>query len=103
MALRHVWERTKEHVDARRLTEWGKCLYARRKKTVERSFAAAKQLRGHGHCYARMGGCAAWPSNACWPPPGSGWPPRHALPRLMARLSNELIPFQLSHSLLSYR
>lgn len=54
VVVRHVWERAKEKVDARRLTEWGKRIYARRKETVERSFADAKQL--HGHRYARMRG-----------------------------------------------
>ncbi|MDE2289092.1 MAG: IS1182 family transposase [Burkholderiales bacterium] len=54
VVVRHVWERAKERVDARRLTEWGKRIYARRKETVERSFADAKQL--HGHRYARMRG-----------------------------------------------
>ena len=49
---RHVWEHYKEQVDANRLTELGKRLYARRKETVERSFADAKQL--HGHRYARF-------------------------------------------------
>ena len=43
-------ERLNEH----RLTAWGKRLYKRRKETVERSFADAKQL--HGHRYARMRG-----------------------------------------------
>lgn len=52
--VRHVWEWAKERVDARRLTEEAKRLYARRKETVERSFADAKQL--HGHRYARMRG-----------------------------------------------
>lgn len=54
VVVRHVWERDKERVDARRLTHWGKKIYARRKETVERSFADAKQL--HGHRYARMRG-----------------------------------------------
>lgn len=54
VVVRHVWEADKEAVDARRLTEWGKRVYARRKETVERSFADAKQL--HGHRYARMRG-----------------------------------------------
>ncbi|KGD52486.1 transposase DDE domain protein [Burkholderia pseudomallei] len=54
VVTRHVWERAKERVDARRLTEWGQRIYARRKQTVERSFADAKQL--HGHRYARMRG-----------------------------------------------
>jgi len=53
---RHVWEAAKEAVDARRLTEWGKRVYKRRKETVERSFADAKQL--HGHRYARLRGLA---------------------------------------------
>lgn len=54
VVVRHVWERDKERVDARRNTYWGKKIYARRKETVERSFADAKQL--HGHRYARMRG-----------------------------------------------
>ncbi|WP_261423498.1 transposase, partial [Serratia quinivorans] len=36
------------------LTKWGKKVYARRKETVERSFADAKQH--HGHRYARFRG-----------------------------------------------
>ena len=36
------------------MSEYGKAIYARRKETVERSFADAKQL--HGHRYARMRG-----------------------------------------------
>jgi len=52
--VRHVWEQAKERVEARRLTPAGKKLYARRKETVERSFADAKQL--HGHRYARLRG-----------------------------------------------
>ena len=51
---RHIWERYKEQVNANRLTELGKRLYARRKETVERSFADARQL--HGHRYARFRG-----------------------------------------------
>jgi hypothetical protein len=54
VVIRHVWEHAKERVDARRLTERGKAIYKRRKETVERSFADAKQL--HGHRYARMRG-----------------------------------------------
>lgn len=54
VVIRHVWERAKERVDARRLTDWGKAIYKRRKETVERSFADARQL--HGHRYARMRG-----------------------------------------------
>ncbi|KXB28949.1 hypothetical protein AT959_04120 [Dechloromonas denitrificans] len=43
-------------INANRLTDLGKRLYARRKETVERSFADAKEL--HGHRYARFRGLA---------------------------------------------
>ena len=56
VVTRHVWQEAKEHVIDNRLTSWGKKLYARRKETVERSFADAKQL--HGHRYARLRGIA---------------------------------------------
>jgi len=49
---RHVWAEARERADAHRLTPWGKAIYKRRKETVERSFADAKQL--HGHRYARF-------------------------------------------------
>jgi len=49
---RHVWADARERTDAHRLTDWGKKLYKRRKETVERSFADAKQL--FGHRYARF-------------------------------------------------
>ena len=48
---RHVWQDARERTDANRLTPWGKAIYKRRKETVERSFADAKEL--HGHRYAR--------------------------------------------------
>ncbi len=51
---RHVWQDAFERMDARRVTMWGKLVYARRKETVERSFADAKQL--FGHRYARFRG-----------------------------------------------
>ncbi|HFS5789687.1 TPA: IS1182 family transposase [Citrobacter werkmanii] len=51
---RHVWEEAKEKANVLRLTKWGKKVYARRKETVERSFADAKQH--HGHRYARFRG-----------------------------------------------
>jgi len=54
---RHVWQDARERSDAHRLTEWGKGIYKRRKETVERSFADAKQL--HGHRYARFRGITA--------------------------------------------
>lgn len=50
--IRHVWADARGRVDAHRLTYWGKRLYKRRKETVERSFADAKQL--FGHRYARF-------------------------------------------------
>lgn len=56
VVTRHVWQDAKEHAETNRLSAWGKALYARRKETVERSFADAKQL--HGHRYARMRGLA---------------------------------------------
>lgn len=51
---RHVWQDAKERIDANRLSPWGKLVYRRRKETIERSFADAKQL--HGHRYARFRG-----------------------------------------------
>lgn len=53
---RHVWEDSKERINAHRLTPAGKAIYARRKETVERSFADAKEL--HGYRYARFRGKA---------------------------------------------
>jgi transposase len=54
VVTRHVWEGFKEIIAAHRLTPAGKALYKRRKETVERSFADAKEL--HGHRYARYRG-----------------------------------------------
>lgn len=51
---RHVWQAARDRVDGHRLEPEGKRIYERRKETVERSFADAKQL--HGHRYARMRG-----------------------------------------------
>ena len=51
---RHIWQDSVERVDQHRLTPSGKRVYQRRKETVERSFADAKQL--HGHRYARYCG-----------------------------------------------
>lgn len=50
---RHVWQDARERVDANRLTPWGKAIYRRRKETVERSFADAKQLFGHRYAHFR--------------------------------------------------
>ena len=57
LIIRHVWADARERADAHRLTPWGKRIYKRRKETVERSFADAKQL--HGHRYARFRGLVA--------------------------------------------
>ncbi len=54
VVTRHVWEQSKDTIDRHRLERIGKRIYKRRKETVERSFADAKQL--HGHRYARMRG-----------------------------------------------
>lgn len=54
VVTRHVWEASKERIDRHRLEKAGRRIYKRRKETVERSFADAKQL--HGHRYARMRG-----------------------------------------------
>ncbi|ACI99014.1 IS1182-like element ISRce2 family transposase [Rhodospirillum centenum] len=51
---RHLWADIRERTDAHRKTPWGKAIYKRRKETVERSFADAKQL--FGHRYARFRG-----------------------------------------------
>jgi transposase len=51
---RHVWEESKERINAHRLTDKGKAIYTRRKETVERSFGDAKQL--HGYRYAQFRG-----------------------------------------------
>jgi transposase len=56
VVTRHVWESSRERMDQHRLSRVGKRIYKRRKETVERSFADAKQL--HGHRYARMRGLA---------------------------------------------
>lgn len=54
VVTRHVWEDDKERLTANRLSPEGKDIYSKRKETVERSFADAKQL--FGHRYARMRG-----------------------------------------------
>ncbi len=51
---RHVWEESKEIIHKNRLTLCGKEIYKRRKETIERSFANAKQL--HGYRYAKYRG-----------------------------------------------
>jgi transposase len=53
---RHVKQEVYERARERRLSEHGKVLYARRKTTVERSFADSKQ--NHGYRYATHRGLA---------------------------------------------
>lgn len=50
---RHVWQDEREQVDGNRLAAWGRLVSARRKQTVERSFADAKQLFGHRYAHFR--------------------------------------------------
>ena len=57
---RHVWQRARDEADALRLTTRGKAIYKRRKETVERSFADAKQLHGHRYARFRGRGRVAW-------------------------------------------
>ncbi|MGV8082544.1 MAG: IS1182 family transposase [Coriobacteriia bacterium] len=53
---RHIWEDHKDACAAFTRTPEGRAVYARRKETIERSFADAKEL--HGLRYARMRGVA---------------------------------------------
>lgn len=50
---RHVWEESREWVHQNRLSKSGKMLYKKRKETIERSFADAKQLHGLRYCRFR--------------------------------------------------
>ena len=52
LVTRHVWQDDLERADTFTKTEQGKCIYAWRKETIERSFAEAKEL--HGLRFARM-------------------------------------------------
>jgi hypothetical protein len=54
VVTRHVWEASRERIEQHRQSPVGNRIYKRRKETVERSFADAKQL--HGHREARMRG-----------------------------------------------
>lgn len=56
VVIRHVWEAEREVINQNRLTAWGQQELQRRRETVERSFADAKEL--HGHRYARFRGVA---------------------------------------------
>lgn len=51
---RHIWQDSKDSTNKKRLSEYGKAIYKRRKETVERSFADAKELNGYR--YARFRG-----------------------------------------------
>lgn len=55
---RHIWEESKEWVHKNTLTASGKMLYKKRKETIERSFADAKQLHGYRYCRYRGLRCA---------------------------------------------
>ncbi len=54
VVTRHIWQDSKDRINAHRYTDPGKEIYRRRKETVERSFADSKEL--HGHRYARRRG-----------------------------------------------
>ncbi|MEI6100346.1 MAG: IS1182 family transposase [Eubacteriales bacterium] len=53
---RHVWEDYRDEMSCFTKSDYGKQVYARRKETIERSFADAKEL--HGLRYCRMRGLA---------------------------------------------
>ncbi|WP_341280273.1 IS1182 family transposase [Paenibacillus sp. FSL H8-0537] len=53
IVTRHIWENSKEQVRLNRLSKSGKRLYRKRKETIERSFADAKQLHGFRYCRLR--------------------------------------------------
>lgn len=53
VVTRHVWEDSKERVRLNRLSKSGKKLYRKRKETIERSFADAKELHGFRYCRLR--------------------------------------------------
>lgn len=86
VVIRHVWEDHKEIVDAHRLSDRGKRLYKRRKETVERSFADAKEL--HGHRYARFRGLAKVQAQALL---AGACQNMKKLARLLARAADRLL------------
>ncbi len=53
VVTRHVWEDSKDWVRNNRLSQSGKQLYRKRKETIERSFADAKELHGFRYCRLR--------------------------------------------------
>lgn len=53
VVTRHVGEDSKDWVRRNRLSKAGKKLYKKRKETIERSFADAKQLHGFRYCRLR--------------------------------------------------
>lgn len=53
MLYRHVWEDYKDAQHEFTLSEEGKEIYARRKETIERSFADSKELHGLRYCHMR--------------------------------------------------
>jgi len=53
VVTRHIWEDSKEKVRLNRLSKSGQRLYRKRKETIERSFADAKELHGFRYCRLR--------------------------------------------------
>ena len=51
---RYIWQDRKDSANKKHLSEYGKTIYKRRKETVERRFADAKELNGYR--YARFRG-----------------------------------------------
>ncbi|MBE9914252.1 hypothetical protein G8C92_09440 [Paenibacillus donghaensis] len=54
VVIRHVWEDRKNWIRGNRLNRSGKYLYRKRKETIERSFADAKELHGFRYCCLRV-------------------------------------------------
>lgn len=50
---RHIWEDYKDIFRTYALSDEGKSIYARRKETIERSFADSKELHGLRYCHMR--------------------------------------------------
>ncbi|WP_144025572.1 IS1182 family transposase [Paenibacillus rhizosphaerae] len=53
VVMRHAWEDSKDWARGNRLSRAGKYLYRKRKETIERSFADAKELHGFRYCRLR--------------------------------------------------
>lgn len=64
--IRRVWERAKEKVGGRRLTNWGKNIYKRRRETVGRAQLRGCQTSYPGIATRGCAGCTRSPSSVCW-------------------------------------